>query len=228
VFTRSGSVWSQQQMLAATDGATDDQFGRAVALSGDTALMGAPYRNTDGQVNKGAAYVFMLDPVPTLTFFSPTLGLVGTSVTLTGSGFAGATAVDFKDAAADFTVDSHTQITAIVPKGATSGPIAVTTPGGIATSSGSFTILPAPILTKVGPAAGKRGALVGVIGKWFGASRGASAVKFGGKSCTKFVSWSDKLIMCRVPATVKPGTVKVIVTTSSGHSNARSFLVLKP
>ena len=225
VFTRSAGWWTQQQMLSAADGATDDQFGRAVALSGDTALMGAPYRNTDGQVNRGAAYVFVLDPVPALTYFSPTLGLAGTPVTLTGSGFAGATAVDFKDATAGFTVDSPTQITAIVPKGATSGPIAVTTPGGIATSAGSFTVLPAPILTKVSPAAGKRGALVSVIGKWFGASQGTSVVKFGSKTCSKYVSWSDKLIKCRVPATAKLGTVKVTVKTASGHSNAVSFLV---
>jgi len=51
VFTRSDGVWTQQQELTASDGAAGDQFGKAVALSGDTAVVGAPW-------NEGAAYVF--------------------------------------------------------------------------------------------------------------------------------------------------------------------------
>ena len=54
-------------MLSAADGATDDQFGRAVALSGDTALMGAPYRNTDGQVRQRRGLRLRADPAPALT-----------------------------------------------------------------------------------------------------------------------------------------------------------------
>ncbi len=41
VFTRSGSVWSQQQKLGASDSSTDDEFGSAIAIDGDTALVGA-------------------------------------------------------------------------------------------------------------------------------------------------------------------------------------------
>ena len=58
VFTRSGGVWTQQQMLSAAAGAAGDRFGYAVALSGETALVGAPYRDTAGQADAGAAYVF--------------------------------------------------------------------------------------------------------------------------------------------------------------------------
>ena len=50
VFTRSGSTWSQRAELTAADGAAGDGFGYAVALSGSTAVVGAPY--------KSAAYVF--------------------------------------------------------------------------------------------------------------------------------------------------------------------------
>ena len=56
VFTKSGSTWSQQAKLTASDGAGDDQFGVSVSLSGDgsTALVGAAYKS----FQTGAAYVF--------------------------------------------------------------------------------------------------------------------------------------------------------------------------
>jgi IPT/TIG domain len=67
---------------------------------------------------------------PIVVAFLPLSGPVGTSVTITGTGFTGATAVTFNGTSASFTVDNDLQITATVPVGATDGPIAVTTPGG--------------------------------------------------------------------------------------------------
>jgi hypothetical protein len=225
VFRRSAGTWTQQPPLTIAGAAAHDFLGAAVALSGETALVAAPFRDIAGKLDEGAVYVFELYPLPTLTSFAPAAGLADTPVTLHGSGFTGATAVDFRGAAADFIVDSDTQITATVPKGAGSGPISVTGPGGSATSAASFTVYPAPILTKVHPGAGKRGALVSVVGKWFGAKRGTAFVRFGSKRCSTYVSWSNALIKCRVPATVKLGTVKVTVSTTSGESNVRAFLV---
>lgn len=79
--------------------------------------------------------------VPVIKSFSPTSGPVGTQVTITGSGFTGASKVSFggKNATV-FTVNSGTQITATVPTGAVSGKIKVTTVGGAATSSGTFNV----------------------------------------------------------------------------------------
>lgn len=79
-------------------------------------------------------------PTPTLTSFAPTSGPVGSSVTLTGSGLTSTTAVSFGGSAAFFKVASDTKVTAIVPAGAVSGPITVTTAGGTATSVGRFTV----------------------------------------------------------------------------------------
>ncbi|MBF0494959.1 MAG: DUF1566 domain-containing protein [Deltaproteobacteria bacterium] len=77
--------------------------------------------------------------VPSIISFTPASGAVGTSVTITGANFTGATVVSFGGTAAQsFTVDSATQITAVVGTGAT-GIISVTTPGGTATSNGIFT-----------------------------------------------------------------------------------------
>jgi hypothetical protein len=54
VFTQSGTTWTQRAELAASDGASGDDFGTSVAISGSTAVAGA-YRNAS---LTGAAYVF--------------------------------------------------------------------------------------------------------------------------------------------------------------------------
>jgi hypothetical protein len=80
------------------------------------------------------------DLVPTISTFSPGTGAAGTTVTINGTNFINPTAVGFNGVAANFTVNSTTQIVAIVPNGATSGPIAVATANGTATSAGTFTV----------------------------------------------------------------------------------------
>lgn len=78
---------------------------------------------------------------PVVTAFSPESGPVGTEVTITGTGLTGATAVTFGGVkATTFSVKSATEVTADAPTGAKTGPIAVTTPGGTATSAGTFTV----------------------------------------------------------------------------------------
>ena len=82
-------------------------------------------------------------PLPDLVSILPTSGPTagGTSVVLTGTDFTGATAVSFGGvAAASFTVDSSTQITAVTPA-LTAGAkdVAVTTPYGTDTLAASFT-----------------------------------------------------------------------------------------
>ena len=77
-------------------------------------------------------------PTPVILSFLPTSGGVGTTVTITGTGFTGVTAVSFGGTAAQtFKVNTDTQITATVGNGAT-GDIRVTTPGGTASSAGTF------------------------------------------------------------------------------------------
>ncbi|WP_428310802.1 GEVED domain-containing protein [Hydrocarboniphaga sp.] len=58
VFVRSAGSWSQQQRLTASDGKNYDRFGNSVALSGDTALVGASH-DSYPKHGSGSAYVFV-------------------------------------------------------------------------------------------------------------------------------------------------------------------------
>ncbi|MDZ7343173.1 MAG: DNRLRE domain-containing protein [candidate division KSB1 bacterium] len=78
---------------------------------------------------------------PTITAFTPSIGAVGTEVTITGSSFANVTSVKFNGTAAtSFTVENSTRIRATVPTGATTGKISVTSAKGTASSSSDFTV----------------------------------------------------------------------------------------
>ncbi len=59
VFVRSAGSWVMQAHITAADGAAGDGFGRSVALSGDTALIGANEDDVGGNVNQGSAFVFV-------------------------------------------------------------------------------------------------------------------------------------------------------------------------
>lgn len=59
VFVRSAGVWTEQAKLVASDGEAEDLFGSAVAVHGDTALIGSPWDGHSGVSEAGSAYVFV-------------------------------------------------------------------------------------------------------------------------------------------------------------------------
>jgi hypothetical protein len=65
VFVRSGTTWSEQAKLTASDAAAGDQFGWSVSISGDTAIVGANFDDDAGS-DSGSAYIYE-DIVPTIT-----------------------------------------------------------------------------------------------------------------------------------------------------------------
>jgi uncharacterized protein (TIGR03437 family) len=66
---------------------------------------------------------------PTVSSVNPPGGVVGAQVTITGNNFTGVTSVRFAGGvAAQFTINSNTQITATVPQGAVTGPITISKP----------------------------------------------------------------------------------------------------
>src|SRR5438445_93801 len=105
-----------------------------------------------GTVNSAGA--FRVVGAPTITGVTPTSAAVGTSVTIRGVDFTGATAVIFNTAGADFTMTSETAIQATVPAGATTGPVSVTTGVGTGTSATSFTVMATLSAQKAGNGGG--------------------------------------------------------------------------
>jgi hypothetical protein len=58
VFTRSGTTWTQQQKLVASDPAAGDWFGDNIAIDGDTVAVGTRLENAPSYTYQGAVYVF--------------------------------------------------------------------------------------------------------------------------------------------------------------------------
>ncbi len=90
LFVRNGAAWEQRQQLSALNGSANDFFGFAVALSGDTVVLGASNSTVSGNLSQGKAYVFAGAGCPALTVNPATLaqGTVGTSYnqSITASG----------------------------------------------------------------------------------------------------------------------------------------------
>jgi len=98
VFTRAGSVWTQQQKLLPLAAASYDSFGGAVALSAGIAVVGAPAVDTSGFSDAGAAFVFewsgsswgqtamLTQPIPTVGAHYGTSVALSAGVAVLGSG----------------------------------------------------------------------------------------------------------------------------------------------
>jgi hypothetical protein len=171
---------------------------------------------------------------PTVGGFTPTTGAVGTSVTITGTNLAGATAVRFNGtAAATFSVNpAGTEVVAAVPAGATTGLISVATTDGntagalTGTSAGTFTIPvagTAPTVSSFAPVTGSPGVPVTITGTNF---TGATAVRFNGTNAPVTVN-SATQIATVVPAGATTGVVSVVAPGGTGTS-AANFTVTAP
>jgi len=57
IFRRENTDWIEEDKLVPDDGVSSDQFGYSLSISGDYAIVGAPYKDQYGQ-NSGSAYIF--------------------------------------------------------------------------------------------------------------------------------------------------------------------------
>ena len=92
VFTRTDTGWSQEAKLVADDRKSSDRFGGAVALDGDTALIGADGQDARG-ADSGAAYIFTRSVTESGTEWTQQAKLVGDEVSLSDH-FGRAVALD--------------------------------------------------------------------------------------------------------------------------------------
>ena len=175
---------------------------------------------------------------PAVTGVSPASGPAagGTVVTVSGSGFTGATAVLFQGPggtgvgpASGFTVASDEQITATAPAGppGVTADVEVVTSAGISQpvvadrftylseSNASGGVVTQPLVTGVSPAGGPAagGTIVTIAGLGF---TGAMAIAFGGVAASSFTVVSDALVTATAPP--GSGSVDITVTTPGGSS----------
>lgn len=91
-------------------------------------------------------------PSPSVLSFNPATGYPGQFITLFGSNFTGATRVLFNGLPTTFTLSTNAaftdlQLTAILPPGATTGPLTIETPHGNFTTTSNLTVITLPRLT---------------------------------------------------------------------------------
>uniref|UniRef100_UPI000593C224 IPT/TIG domain-containing protein n=1 Tax=Nocardia exalbida TaxID=290231 RepID=UPI000593C224 len=191
----------------------------AIAPAGSAGTVQVTVTTAAGTSN-GVSYTYL--PVPSLSSVSPSQGSTsgGTTVTLTGSGLSGVTAVNFGSTpATSFTVNSNTQITAVAPAGTGIVSITVTGPGGTSNPV-TFVYVIVPTITSISPTAGPAsgGNSVVITGTNF---TGPLTVRFG-STATLFTVNSPTQITATAPGG-SPGTVQVTVTGSGGTSNGVSY-----
>ena len=95
VFVRSGTTWTFQQKLTASDGTADDQFGSSVGINGDLTVVGANHADLPSNSEAGAAYVFFRTGTvwAQTQRLSPSLDVLlgdhfGDSIAMSGGGLA--------------------------------------------------------------------------------------------------------------------------------------------
>src|SRR5438132_3699198 len=160
---------------------------------------------------------------PTITRLNPNSGVIGTSITITGTNFGstqGTSTVTFNGTAATSTFWSGTAIDLFIPTGATAGNVVVTV-GGVASDGVSFA--PVPFIASLSPSAGPVGTSVTIAGTSFGAIQGTSTVTFNGTMVVP-VSWSTTSVTILVPPGASTGNV--IATIAGVASNGMAFTVL--
>jgi hypothetical protein len=122
-----------------------EPFGPALVQGSDGKLYGISGSGGPGGVTAGGT-IYSLDlglpkPLPRIRYFSPASGKVGSGVLIVGANLLGLSQVKFNGVSAtQFASRGSNYAVAVVPSGATSGPITITTPNGGVISKASFTV----------------------------------------------------------------------------------------
>jgi len=183
VFVESGGAWSQQAELAASDGALGDWFGQSVAVSGSTAVVGAPLHAVGSNAQQGAAYV---SPSFSEDF---TIGASPTTVTIGSPGQSGPTTITITPSGGFNQTITFTGVSCSgLPTGASCSfnPASVTPNGGAASTTLTFATMAASAAIRRWPLGGRQGiffalAVPGllVLGAASGRKRGSGWEKAG-------------------------------------------------
>ncbi|BCY13716.1 IPT/TIG domain-containing protein [Actinoplanes sp. L3-i22] len=171
----------------------------------------------NGTDTKTGAYTYLA--TPTVTSVSPVGGPLvgGGTLTITGTGLTGTSAVSIGGApCTSVVVVSPTSVTCVIPPGiAGAVNVVATAPGGTATRLAGYTYYGLPSITTVLPVSGPLtgGGQMTVTGTNL---TGTSAISVGGNPCTSVTVVSPTQATCTIPAGGGLGPVNVVLTTPGG------------
>jgi len=203
-----------------------DELGRVQAVvdpSGDTATYKYDAMGNILSITRGNSSQL------SIISFTPQKGVVGTSVTINGTGFgatSGQNSVNFNGVSATVISATTTQIVATVPAAATTGPITVTAPGGSVSTSAAFTVLAdsgAPTISSFTPSSGLTGSAVTITGTNYDPSPGNDRVHFN-LSGAAVNSASSTTLSVTVPNMVGSGRISV-ATVGGKATSANDFFI---
>lgn len=186
----------------------------------DTAASGAVKVITLQGLASLDGFAFVLPPV--MNSFTPQMGEVGDTITISGQYFTYADSVLFGGAqATSFKVIDSATIRAVLGSGNT-GDITVTSVGGRVSLPG-FVVKTAPVITSFGPSAAAVGTTVNISGIRFGKTVADNTVYFGAVKA-KIVAATTTSLTVQVPygATYAP----ISVTTKNGTAYTDKQFVL--
>jgi alpha-tubulin suppressor-like RCC1 family protein len=176
-----------------------------------------------GTTPASSADRFAYLPRPTITKDSvkggPASG--GTTLTIAGTGLAGATEVRIGEAAATITADTATSMSVVTPANV-SGQlyVTVTTPGGTSAAGSKSKFKSTPVIEAVSPASGPPagGTSVQITGFGFAPGTATTKLKFGSASSKSVQCSSTTSCTATVPAGGATGTVTIKASANKANS----------
>ncbi len=163
---------------------------------------------------------FTFIPPPVITSFTPTTGVAGDNITITGTDFTYITSLTLGSTPfTDFTIVSPTQITAHIPSSAPALITAVS-PGGTGVSTLKY--VETPVIKSFSPDHGTSGTVLTIGGTGL---TGASSLTIGGTAVRSYTVKTADTIVCAVG---QGTTGAVSVTTDGGTTSFGSFNYIPP
>ena len=218
IVTFGGTAAASYTINSATS-ITTTTPAHAVGLVDVSVILGGSQASLTGTLTGGFTYY----AVPAVSALSPSAGPLagGTSVTISGTGFTGATAVTFgATPATSVTVDSDTQIRAISPSGSGTADVTVTNPVGTSPLNppyDHFAYSSVITVSSISPAGGplEGGETVTITGANFVAT---PTVTIGGTSCTSVTLVDSSHFTAITPSGT--GTLLDVVVTNPDFTSA--------
>lgn len=218
---RTGNVFTG---YGSSDGSTWTLLGTATIAMPTTVYVGLAVSGA-GYLEPATFDCVTVTPTPSVSTVSPTLGPIGTAITITGTNLGatqGTSNVWFNGVpATSITSWNSGQIVALVPTGAPSGTgtVIVTVNNIPSEGSAQFTVIN-PIIASLVPPAGEVGGTIAVNGSGFGAVQNG-VVSFNGVTAS-VQSWSDGLVEVTVPSA---SSGPLTVSNDGVISNSMTFTV---